>query len=630
MARALDAGSDDAFTGRTSELRGKETDPQPDRVGFKQVMSSLDVEEALANGLETTKTTPTRKDLLDEPDMPTVTIPCYLYDLLFGSRPKAYMAGQEDKKIRPDEDKSNICTDTGASICVTGSLENTTDVVEKLVRVEMAENGTSMKATHVCMKTYFLKNRSGEVVSLTVPALYVKSVNQDLLSGKACNKIGVRIILDEDPDISGLYPLDKEKQQYLEESIPFISEPTDFVLLKIEKMDRRKFHEQNGYGLWHRRLMHCTNQIIKQTIPFSKGLEKLADYKFDEHEMCPACMIGKSKMQNVPEPGKRATRPLGKVNFDLIVSTIPSIEGYYYGALFVDDHTGYKWLYGLKTKDEALDAAKRWMAEIADLREKYPLLVVMRDNAKENSSKAICDYFTSMGVKNYYSAGYEPWQDGLAEASIKSTIMLAKCGIADSGLGAPFWFSAMVNGKDCRNATYKHRIRNTPYGLLYGEKKDLSKFRPFGCRAYMHLAKARREKGKDAPRAVEAINLGFASDRNTSASKLYIPSTRQIIVTNQAVYDERFFPYRKEELIKQLDEGDDELDILYKASSPIKWLEYDPSMSLIKFTKVHMGSDKILILKSNVEENADRPGKLFQEPTGYHQLLWEGVDGRRS
>ena len=92
MARALDAGSGDAFTGRTSELRGKEKDPQPDRVGFKQVMSSLGVEDALANGLETTKTTPTGKDLLDEPDMPTITIPCYLYDLLFGSRPKAYMA----------------------------------------------------------------------------------------------------------------------------------------------------------------------------------------------------------------------------------------------------------------------------------------------------------------------------------------------------------------------------------------------------------------------------------------------------------------------------------------------------------------------------------------------------------
>ncbi len=76
------------------------------------------------------------------------------------------------------------------------------------------------------------------------------------------------------------------------------------------------------------------------------------------------------------------------------------------------------------------------------------------------SKGLVCDYFTSMGVKNYYSAGYEPWQDGWAEASIKSTIMLAKCGIADSGLGAPFWFSAAPNGKDCRNATYNHRIRS--------------------------------------------------------------------------------------------------------------------------------------------------------------------------
>ncbi len=85
--------------------------------------------------------------------MPTITIPHYLNALLFGSRPKAYMAGQEDKNIRPDEDKSNICTDTRASIYVTGSLENTTNVVETLVCVEMAEKGTSMKVIHVCMKT---------------------------------------------------------------------------------------------------------------------------------------------------------------------------------------------------------------------------------------------------------------------------------------------------------------------------------------------------------------------------------------------------------------------------------------------------------------------------------------------
>ena len=50
--------------------------------------------------------------------------------------------------IQPNEDKPNICAYTGASICITDSLENTTNVIEKLVRVEMAENGTLMKVTH--------------------------------------------------------------------------------------------------------------------------------------------------------------------------------------------------------------------------------------------------------------------------------------------------------------------------------------------------------------------------------------------------------------------------------------------------------------------------------------------------
>ncbi len=49
----------------------------------------------------------------------------------------------------------------------------------------MAENGAAMRSTHTCMKTYFMKNGSGETVSITTPALYAKSEHQDLLSGKA-------------------------------------------------------------------------------------------------------------------------------------------------------------------------------------------------------------------------------------------------------------------------------------------------------------------------------------------------------------------------------------------------------------------------------------------------------------
>ena len=47
-------------------------------------------------------------------------------------------------------------------------------------------------------------------------------------------------------------------------------------------------------------------------------------------------------------------------------------------------------------------------------------MVVVRDNAGENTSKELNDYFTERGTKNYFSAPDEQWQNGLAEASVIS------------------------------------------------------------------------------------------------------------------------------------------------------------------------------------------------------------------
>ncbi len=91
------------------------------------------------------------------------------------------------------------------------------------------------------------------------------------------------------------------------------------------------------------------------------------------------------------------------------------------------------------------------MPEISDLREKCLWLVVMRANAGENKMKGISEYFTSMGVKNYSSTAYKQHQDVLPESKIKSTLTLARTGMAQSGLARKFWFCAANCGKDCRN-----------------------------------------------------------------------------------------------------------------------------------------------------------------------------------
>ena len=167
---------------------------------------------------------------------------------------------------------------------------------------------------------------------------------------------------------------------------------------------------------------------------------------------------------------------------------------------------------------------------------------------------------------------------------------MTKAEMAESGMAGRFWFSASIHGKNCRNVTFKQRLGTTPHAKMYGEKADVSKFRPFGCRAYVHLNKERRAPGKHTPRAVEAIHLGFASDRNMSAYKFYIPSTGQLMYSNQAKFDEDFFPYRNKDMIEGQLADDLNVDILSQLQKDVKWIEYDDRTNLHDFEKVHVNT----------------------------------------
>jgi hypothetical protein len=141
----------------------------------------------------------------------------------------------------------------------------------------------------------------------------------------------------------------------------------------------------------------------------------------------------------------------------------------------------------MKLKSDMLKVVKKWYSYIANLRQKHKLLVVMRDNAGENKSQAVVDFFESMGVKNYYSTSHEQWQNGLPESAINSVMMLSRTIMVESGLGGRFWFKSACVSCQAWNVTYKARIGTTPWKAMHGEKKDVSRFRAFGCRAWVHL-----------------------------------------------------------------------------------------------------------------------------------------------
>ena len=118
----------------------------------------------------------------------------------------------------------------------------------------------------------------------------------------------------------------------------------------------------------------------------------------------------------------------------------------------------------------------------------------------------------------------------------------------------------------------------TPYQAMYGEKKDVSNFRAFQCRAWVYLDKQRQEKGKHTPRAKEAVYVGFVL--NMSAWAFQVPEDKKIKTTNQVRFDKHEFPFRKRKMMEQ-HLSDNSTDILFQQASNVNWVLYNSCTSVI-------------------------------------------------
>ncbi len=66
-------------------------------------------------------------------------------------------------------------------------------------------------------------------------------------------------------------------------------------------------------------------------------------------------MIGRVTLEDMSELRTRAHKPLKQVNIDSFSSSVVSIKRDSHDAVvIVDCHSGYRWLYDMKTKDDML------------------------------------------------------------------------------------------------------------------------------------------------------------------------------------------------------------------------------------------------------------------------------------
>ena len=134
-----------------------------------------------------------------------IVIPEKFRHVFYGYDDEHVFVGMANPNEDPDEEDL-LTFDCGATTTVTESLYNMTDVVPKVVTIQLAMDGMTMKSSHIGIKTYYVYDRTGSIRPVKTKALYVRELKQDLLGGKALTNTNHRIVLDSDDEIAGVYP----------------------------------------------------------------------------------------------------------------------------------------------------------------------------------------------------------------------------------------------------------------------------------------------------------------------------------------------------------------------------------------------------------------------------------------
>src|SRR5262249_6990065 len=123
------------------------------------------------------------------------------------------------------------------------------------------------------------------------------------------------------------------------------------------------------------------------------------------------------------------------------------------------------------------------------------LKVLRSDNGGEYTSRDILAYLAGKGVRTQTTTPYTPEQNGLAER-MNCTLMetarstLHTCDLRRSHWGEPLMTAGYIRNR-CPASALDGR---TPEEAWKGSIPDISHLRIFGCKAYVHVPKERRDK----------------------------------------------------------------------------------------------------------------------------------------
>ena len=146
-------------------------------------------------------------------------------------------------------------------------------------------------------------------------------------------------------------------------------------------------------------------------------------------------------------------------------------------------------------------------------------------------------FLADKGIIRETSAPNTPQQNGLAERMNQTIWSGVRALLHHSGMKNGFWVEALAIAVHVVNRSPRKLLEwRTPYEALTGRIPDVSHFRVFGCRAWVHNNKGKKLDAKSIP----MIFVGYES--GSKAYRLWDPKSHWIVISSDVQFNEEEFP----------------------------------------------------------------------------------------
>ncbi|KAG7531336.1 Ribonuclease H-like superfamily [Arabidopsis suecica] len=264
------------------------------------------------------------------------------------------------------------------------------------------------------------------------------------------------------------------------------------------------------FTLWHDRLGHPGQNMMRKLMTNSKGHTLREKRVIPKNLTCEACSQGKLIIRPSPaKVNKETLNFLERIQGDICGPIHPPCGTFRYFMVLIDASTRWSHVCLLSPRNQAF---ARLLAQIIRLRAHFPdfpLKTIRLDNAGEFTSQAFNDYCMSMGVSVEHPVAHVHTQNGLAESFIKRIQLIARPLLMRSKLPVAAWGHAVLHSSELIRIRPSSEHRYSPSQLLMGHEPDISHLKTFGCAVYIPIAPPHRTKM--GPQRRMGIYVGFDS-----------------------------------------------------------------------------------------------------------------------